>query len=568
MIRFLHLGLLFLFITPLVANASDRVTAPAAYRITGVVVSGVDEAPIAHAHLNAAVAMRDRPSRFSGSGFGAGISGDADEHGRFALTLPSAGAWRLTASAAGFVSQAYEEHDNYSSAVVLSTSEPSHDLRFRLSPEAEITGTVLDEAGEAVRGALVTLQYRGADSPNQGEQPFRNRMNTPTDDRGVFEFVGLAAGDYRVLVDAKPWYSSANQQRLQNGSSTSDPALDVTYQLTWFPGVDDSSEAEVLSLRPADTRRADFHLVPIPAVHLQLTLPPQQESASGRSLPFFPVLERIDNGGNGPGVTQSMLGRNRSGGQLDIGGLAPGVYRMRLPGQDRAAPATVIKIASGSSRVVDAAAVSTEVAHIALDFNDPGERQVGVELTNTENGQRFTSFQANMFLLARNREASQQTPRNISLDVPPGRYEVSLAGRGDAYLIGIAARGAEVSGRFIIVHAGESTLTLRTGKGHAAVNGTASANGKPVVGAMVLLVPAGLEDPYSFTRLVRDQTNTDGSFDLNNIIPGQYILIAVDHGWKSNWKDGSTLQRYLTQGIPFDLRADMKITQEISAQQP
>jgi hypothetical protein len=241
---------------------------------------------------------------------------------------------------------------------------------------------------------------------------------------------------------------------------------------------------------------------------------------------------------------------------------------MRLSGQDRETPATVIKIASGSSRVVDAAAVSTEVAHIALDFSDEGERQAGVELTNTDNGQRFTSFQGNMFLLARNREDSQRTPRNISLDVPPGRYEVSLAGRGDAYLIGIAAKGAEVSGRFITVHAGESTLTLRTGKGHAAVNGTASANGKTVVGAMVLLVPAGLEDPRSFTRLVRDQTNTDGSFDLNNIIPGQYILIAVDHGWKSNWKDVSTLQRYLTQGIPLDLRADMKIKQDISAQQP
>jgi hypothetical protein len=85
---------------------------------------------------------------------------------------------------------------------------------------------------------------------------------------------------------------------------------------------------------------------------------------------------------------------------------------------------------------------------------------------------------------------------------------------------------------------------------------------------MVLLVPAGLDDPGSFTRLVRDQTNTDGSFDLNDIVPGQYILIAIDHGWTVNWNDTTTLQKYLTQGIPLDLHADAIGKQDIPVQAP
>lgn len=566
MIRFIiHLSLLLIAAPCWVARAGEPAPASASvYRITGTVISSVDESPVAHAHLNATIAPRDRSSRFSGNGPASGVSIDADEHGRFVLTLPSPGSWHLTASATGFVTEAYEEHDNYSSAVVLRASEPSIDLRFKLSPEAEITGTVLDEAGEAVRSALITLQRRGSTLPDQEDQPFRNRTNTQTDDRGVFEFVGLTAGDYRVLVDAKPWYSSTNQARSQ-GNTPSDPALDVTYQLTWFPGVDDPAQAEIVSLRPADIRRTDFHMVPIPAVHLQLTVPASSEPVAGRSIPFFPVLERIDNGGNGPGLGQSTFGRTGSG-QIDIGGLAPGVYRMRLPGQEQQAHATVIEIAPGSSRVVDVAAASAETAHIAIDLSDGEERPVGVELRNTENDRRFTSFQTNMFLLARTRGDSQQTPRNISLDVPPGHYEVSLMGRGEAYLTGIAAKGAEVSGRFITVHPGDTTLILHTAKGHASATGIASIAGKPVVGAMVLLVPAGLNDLGSFTRMVQDQSNTDGSFDLNNIIPGQYILIAIDQGWKGNWKDATTLQRYLTQGIPLDLHADMKIKQDISAQ--
>ncbi len=94
------------------------------------------------------------------------------------------GAWHLRASATGFVTQAYEEHNDYSSAIVLTAAEPTIDLHFRLSPEAEIAGTVLDEAGEGVRGARVTLQHRGANPPDEEGQTFRNRMVTQTDDRG------------------------------------------------------------------------------------------------------------------------------------------------------------------------------------------------------------------------------------------------------------------------------------------------------------------------------------------------------------------------------------------------
>jgi hypothetical protein len=132
----------------------------------------------------------------------------------------------------------------------------------------------------------------------------------------------------------------------------------------------------------------------------------------------------------------------------------------------------------------------------------------------------------------------------------------------------LTAKGAEVSGRFITVRSGDAVLTLRTAKGYSSVNGIATANGKPVVGAMVLLVPAGLDDPGSFTRFIRDQTNTDGSFDLDGIVPGPYILIAVDHGWKINWKNAPTLQRYLTHGTPLDVPAETKLKRDVAVQFP
>jgi hypothetical protein len=96
----------------------------------------------------------------------------------------------------------------------------------------------------------------------------------------------------------------------------------------------------------------------------------------------------------------------------------------------------------------------------------------------------------------------------------------------------------------------------------------ASLNSKPSIGAMVLLVPAGLDDPGSFTLAARDQTNTDGSFELPNVIPGQYILIAIDHGWNVNWSDPSTLRGYLTQGVPLDIKPGATVKQSIDGQAP
>ena len=118
------------------------------------------------------------------------------------------------------------------------------------------------------------------------------------------------------------------------------------------------------------------------------------------------------------------------------------------------------------------------------------------------------------------------------------------------------------------VGAGESTLTVHVGSGRANLSGLATLEEKPLPGAMVLLVPITIEDPNSIPFLVQDQTNTDGSFEMANVIPGQYILVAIDHGWGINWGDPSTLRRYLMQGVPVELKSSAIVKQNVAAQAP
>jgi hypothetical protein len=492
------------------------------------------------------------------------IEADADDSGRFVVTLPSAGRWRLVASAIGYVTQAYDAHEEFSSAVVLKETDPKFTLRFQLPPEAEITGTVLDEAGEAVRNARVMLEHRGAASSGY-EEEFRNKAVTQTDDRGLYDFTGLAPGDYRVKVDAKPWYSTSSQLRMANPDQTEEQNLDVTYPLTWYPGANDPTGAEVLSLKAADMRRADFQLTPIPAGHVTFAAPETAVPGSPR-IPSFPVVERIDAGGAG---MASAIPNRGADGRMDLGGLAPGIYRVRMAGPNQERETRLIEVRAGDSRVIDTSSAAANVANITVeDGGQVGLGPAGLELIDTAKGTRFTSFAQDVFFRAgsgRVSDGKRQPP--VTMQVPPGRYEVRLRDR-EAYLLGISAKGAEVAGRFVTVHEGAATLRLRMATGRASVHGIASADGKPVQGAIVLLIPAGLNDQGSFAAIVRDQTNTDGSFDLNDVIPGQYILVAVANGWEIAWKDAATLQHYLTQGVPLELRTEARVNQDITAQQP
>ena len=155
-----------------------------------------------------------------------------------------------------------------------------------------------------------------------------------------------------------------------------------------------------------------------------------------------------------------------------------------------------------------------------------------------------------------------------TIELPPGRYSVSQEGSSNFSLTGLAIGANEIVGRIVTIPSGQSTVTLRFAAGRASLTGIATLNSKPMVGGLAMLVPITVDQPGSITELRRDQTNTDGSFDMPAIIPGQYILIAIDHGWNINWSDPSTLNHYLTNGVPLDLRTPTNVKQNIEAQVP
>ena len=555
------------------AQAQDakptKAPATSVFHITGTVLNSVTRSPVAGCKMSATSAWRSQGSRLPASD-----EFVTDDQGHFDVSVASAGAWRLTAHAHGYVTQALDEHERFASAVVLTAANPTLDVVFPLTPNSSISGTVLDEASEPIRQARVTLQAVASSESENGLASVTARGATMTDDRGHYELPNLAPGDYRVGVQAQVWYAQS-AQATHSPNSAPDPTFDVVYPVTWFPGVTDPTSASTITLHGGDSGEADFHLVPIPAVHLRLPspVPSAGGTANGRQIQapisFPQILPVASTGVFGGGV--SII--SSSQGQVDTGGIAPGLYQAIWPDSGSGARTSLIQITANSSRSLDINSASVGV-HVTLKLDGTGMHNVGqitfVDVNNPLNGFHTNELmgRGGRFRGGGGGDAGGREPRaDVGIDVLPGRYRVVLSGDGDQYLTGITATGAEATGRLVTVR-GDASLVLHVASGRPTISGFVRYQGKPSVGAQVLLIPATFGEPESLTIVRRDQSNTDGSYDLPEVIPGQYILIAIDHGWGVNWNDPATLRQYLIHGVPLDLRSGANIKQEIEAQAP
>jgi hypothetical protein len=136
--------------------------------------------------------------------------------------------------------------------------------------------------------------------------------------------------------------------------------------------------------------------------------------------------------------------------------------------------------------------------------------------------------------------------------VPPGRYAVMANfSQPPPYTIGkMVIGGVEVEGHDITVGenaAVEIDATLMAGV--VSVEGVVKKkDGKPASGAMVALVPRGMEARTHFERIRWDQSDLDGTFTVRQILPGKYTLIAVEDAWGTAWLKQDVLEKYLAHG--------------------
>jgi Carboxypeptidase regulatory-like domain len=527
------------------------------FRISGTVVDAMSGQTLAHAQVSInAQGVRD-----------SGQSTETDEDGRFVFENLAAGHYSLFAKRRGYLQQFYEQHEQFSTAVIVGPKLNTEDLRFEMRPEASISGQVLDEMSEPVRNAQVMLFRRGV---ALGRRSNWHENTVQTDDLGHFRFGHLVPATYFVGVSGSPWYAQhAAHQRVQGTDSSGtltfgeevvnngEQELDVVYPIMFFPNAPDISGAAPITVHSGDAETADLRLQAVPALHM-IVRTASLAAASGDSAENENVWAQVRQV-VADGIQMGVPANNQqiAPGMIEISGLPPGRFNVRLnstKGGETSSRSQEVQLAGSTEVTLSEANASAGVSGVArLENGAALVPSPMIQLRARASGESFMT------------QADQSGEFSLKdQTVPPGMYDILIQPAGVA-VKSMSATGGKASGRSLEITGGQDVrLKIVLSEGTGRITGFALKDGKPLEGVMIVLVPEVPE--HNLVLFRRDQSDSDGSFRLPAVHPGKYSVVAIEDGWELEWLTPGVLEKYLAGGELVRVTANAKIEVKVKVQ--
>jgi 5-hydroxyisourate hydrolase-like protein (transthyretin family) len=514
---------------------ADRNTPTGAkFKIAGTVVNALGGAPLGKAR----VLLFDTANP---ANVGWTITSD---DGRFLFESIPPGKYALQGDRRGFIGAAYQQHEQFSTAIVTGPGLNSENLVLRLTPLASLGGRVIDESGDPVRNARVTLYVED----HQGGMNRTTQANMDsTDDQGTYEFAALGPGNYFISVAAKPWYAvhpvSSRLDGASNSSSGVPRSLDVAYPTTYFNGATDAESATPVRVAGGDHVQADIHLSPVASLHLLFHVP-REGQQQGFSFPAFQkrVFDSLE-------PVEMEGGQSVSPGVYELTGVPAGRYTVQSRDantgrQRQSVEMDVLKDGEELDTSASEPAASVKLS-LKMPRDEPSPKETYVALQDAK--KRVVGYTQV--------DAAGQV---LFQDVAAGKYTILVNAVAKRYsVVRMVSQGVAVSEHELKVTAGASIeLNVHLAEGVVSVHGFAKRAGTPMAGVMIALIP---KDPESHLDMFRrDQSDSDGSFVLPGVIPGLYTLVAVEDAWGFPWLEPGALARYIKHGQDLTIGELMK----------
>jgi hypothetical protein len=439
----------------------------------------------------------------------------SDAEGQFSFSGVEPGSYRLLGERSGFLRLTYGAARPASPGkrIEVRAGQTVAGLEFQLIRQAVIAGRVVDEEGEPVERALVSVLT--SQSPVAQGRRAGGPRNESTDDRGEFRIFGLEPGKYFLVID---------QVRRSTAAAVRDDGQpDQAYAPTYFPGVLSIDEATPIDVGPGQevtglyvAARRSF----VYAVRGEIS---GAESIDGRiSVNLMPRGARARQigafRGAGPRVDDN--------GAFEFGQVQPGSYFAVAVKADRP-PALV-----GRTPVeVTNADVDNVEIQVAPPFSVSGtarfEGASGPDLSNTQVSLLPVDGIAPFASTAPVQEGGSFTISNVGRD----RYIVTASRiPSGVYLKAVRLSGQSVPGKTVDLTAGAGELQLVFSDKAATVEGLVERDRTDRAAGVVLLVPDPYRDepPEPPPIGVPQSVGEDGRFTLTGVPPGQYRLYAFE----------------------------------------
>jgi hypothetical protein len=315
----------------------------------------------------------------------------------------------------------------------------------------------------------------------------------------------LRGGSYFLAVTGTPWYS-----RNLTLSTLSPSAPSLAYAALYYRGTSDISQAASIDVKPGQEARADFSLSVVSGATVTVNhdAPPELRGS-------IALLTEGLGGRDGFQRQESFSGSRRA---FTVNAVPPGRYLLRISGSKGNADFS-------GRRTIDINGVDVAV-----------ELQVRPAPTVSGTVQWKNSKIKPQGLLAS--LIREDTGAVLSTIVRPdgsfvfpsvavAKWRPAVRGADGYFASDVHVEGAEFRDGVIDLQDGDSVTVRMTASDETGrLQGFVMRNDTPVEGVMVVLAPAsGAHDQITHRAF---QTDSDGSFDFQNVPAEDYLLFAVE----------------------------------------
>jgi len=529
---------------------------PSTFRIRGRVIDAITGQPLARA----SVALNPSNSLNNPNSPDSGRVEVTDAEGVFAFAGVPPGKYVLSARRRGYIEQMYQQHESFTTAIIVGPGCESENLIFGLRAGASISGDLVDESDDPIRHADVMLYHQIFAGGKRRTLQVR-RANT--DDEGHYHFSGLNPGTYFVGVLAQPWYAQhgvRHRAKLENQDvneggpqplTEQNQSLDVVYPIAFYSNASDLPGATPIALHSGDMAIADFRMRPIPAMHV-LVRTPVTDSNQGTSVAVTQTVAEND------AIYVPAQVNQLAPGLMEVVGVPQGRFNLVLNsqrGNGMAHRSQTVQIENDAEVDVTRSASSLVVSGILkVEDGSPVPQPARVQLRSSVTGEVWDTT-----VSATGEFSFKDNPVEL------GNYEIIIIDPQAFFIRSLTSANAKTSGRsFEIATAQDVSVTINASKGNGRITGVALKKDKPAAGVMVVLAPLDLRSNPALFR--RDQSDSDGTFALNFVVPGRYTLMAIEDGWDLEWADPSVLQKYIAGGESVQIAPNQKTDVSVKVQ--
>ena len=529
---------------------------PSAFRISGRVIDAITGQPLARA----SVALNPSNSLNNPNAPDSGRVEVTDAEGVFGFAGVPPGKYVLSARRRGYIEQMYQQHESFTTAIIVGPGCESENLIFGLRAGASISGDLVDESDDPIRHADVML-YHQLFTGGKRRTLLVRRVNT--NDEGHYHFSDLKPGTYFVAVLAQPWYAQhgvrhrVKQENQDVNAGGLQPlteqhhSLDVVYPMAFYSNASDLLGAAPIALRSGDLAIADFRMRPVPAMHV-LVRTPAADSNQGTGVMVTQTVADNDT------IFLPAQVNQLAPGLMEVTGVPQGRFNLVLNTQHGNAMShrlQSVQIQNDAEVDVTRSTSSPVVSGVLrVDDGSPLPQSTRVRLRSSATGEFFDTA-----VSGTGEFSFKENP------LEPGNYEIMIIEPQGLFIRSLSSATAKTSGRsFEIATAHDVSITINASKGNGRITGVAFKKDKPAAGAMIVLAPLDLKSNPALFR--RDQSDSDGSFALNFVVPGRYTLLAIEDGWDLEWADPSVLRRYIAGGESVQIAPNQETDVSVKVQ--